>query len=117
MYKAVAMVRYTCETVLDAILPPRERTTRTKARTAEEIPLSPTVHELLRTRITTLMEYHNPAVEDLVRSLKYDGSAHAAHLAAQLLADYLREEIASQRAFSQRRVLIAPVPLHASRAR
>lgn len=117
MYKLVAMIRYACEAVLDAVLPPRERTLRTKARTVGEIPLSPTVHDLLGTRITTLMEYQNSAVEDLVQSLKYDGSAHAAKLAAQLLADYLREEIASQRAFSQRKVLIAPVPLHSTRAR
>ncbi len=117
MYKVVALIRYACETVIDTILPLRQRSARTRVRTLGEIPLSPTVHDLLGTHITTLMEYHNPAVEDLVRSLKYDGSQHAAFLGAQILADYLREEIASHRSFSQRRILIAPVPLHASRVR
>jgi ComF family protein len=110
-------LRAAFEAFLDAILPLRERTARTKRRTAEEIPLCPTVHDLLRARITTLMDYQDPAVQDLVRSLKYDGSGYAAHLAAALLADFLREEISSQRAFSQKKILIVPVPLHHSRAR
>ncbi len=117
MYRAVAVIRYACEAILDTVLPMHERSARTKIRTAHEIPLSPTVHDLLGTHITTLMEYHDPAVEDLIRSLKYDGSGHAARLVAQLLADYLREEIASHRSFSQRKILIVPVPLHISRVR
>lgn len=106
-----------CEVLFDTVLPLRGRSARTKARTVEEIPLCPTVHELLGTRITTLMDYRQSEVQDLVRSLKYDGSRYAAQLAAQLLADYLREEISSHRSFSQRKVLIIPVPLHSSRAR
>lgn len=117
MYKAVALIRYTCESALDAILPLHERTARTKERTVRDIPLTPTVHDLLGVNITTLTDYQNAAVQDLVRALKYDRSAHAARLGAQLLADYLSEEIASHRAFSQRKILIVPVPLHASRAR
>ncbi len=105
------------EVIFDTILPLRERSARTKARTAEDIPLIPTVHELLKARITTLMDYRERAVQDLIRSLKYDGSGYAAQLAAQLLADFLREEISSHRSFSQRKVLIVPVPLHSSRAR
>ncbi|OGG50420.1 hypothetical protein A2704_05790 [Candidatus Kaiserbacteria bacterium RIFCSPHIGHO2_01_FULL_54_36b] len=105
------------EVIFDTILPLRERHARTKARTAEDIPLIPTVHELLGVQITTLMDYRQSAVQDLVRSLKYDGSGHGAQLAAELLGDFLREEIASQRTFSQRKILIVPVPLHKSRAR
>lgn len=106
-----------CEVIVDTILPLRGRSARTKARTAEDIPLVPTVHELLQARITTLMDYRQSEVQDLVRSLKYDGSGYAARLAAQLLADFLREEISSHRSFSQKKVLIVPVPLHSSRAR
>ncbi len=105
------------EVLFDTILPLRERAARTKARTAEDIPLVPTVHELLRTRITTLMDYRQSEVQDLIRSLKYDGSRYATQLAAQLLADFLREEISSHRSFSQKKILIVPVPLHSSRAR
>ncbi len=105
------------EFALDVVLPPRERTARTKARTIDDIPLSPTPHELLGAKITTLMHYQNPAVEDLIRSLKYDGSGHAAHLAATVLADYLHEEIASQKSFSAREILLVPVPLHNTRTR
>jgi|SRR3989344_914441 len=105
------------EAIVDIVLPLRGRSARTKARTLGEIPLLPTPHDILGVRITTLMEYQNAAVEDLIRSLKYDGSAHAARLASSVLADYLREEIASSKAFSARKVLLVPVPLHKSRAR
>jgi ComF family protein len=111
------VLRSLYESVLDAVLPLRERAARTKVRAAEDIPLSPTVHHLLGLDITTLMDYREPAVQDLIRSLKYDGSTHAARLAATLLADYLREEISSQRAFSQKEIFIIPVPLHKNRAR
>ncbi|MEK7479898.1 MAG: ComF family protein [Patescibacteria group bacterium] len=104
------------ETILDTILPLRARTVRTKSRVLEDIPLTPTPHELLGVRITTLMNYRDSAVQDLIQSLKYDGSTHAARLAAAVLADYLREEIASAHTFSARRTLLVPVPLHKHRA-
>src|SRR5262249_3988950 len=105
------------ESVLDVVLPLRERSARTKSRTLEDIPLQPTSHDLLGAKITTLMDYQNPAVEDLIRSLKYDGSNHAAHLAASVLADFLREEIASEKSFSARKILLVPIPLYKTRAR
>lgn len=110
-------VRKLLEAILDTILPLRARTARTRGRTLEEIPLTPSPHDLLGVRITTLMEYQNPAVEDLIRSLKYDGSVYAARLAAAVLADYLREEISSQHTFSTRKTLLVPVPLHKARSR
>lgn len=110
-------LRLVIEVIFDTVLPLRERSARTKSRTAEEIPLAPTIHELLKTQITTLMDYRRSEVQDLIRSLKYDGSGYAAQLAAQLLADFLREEISSHRSFSQKKILIVPVPLHSSRAR
>src|SRR3972149_11612167 len=90
------------EVIFDTILPLRGRSARTKGRTAEEIPLCPTVHELLGARITTLMDYRQSEVQDLVRSLKYDGSRHAAQLAAQLLPAFFREGVSSHRSFFPR---------------
>ena len=115
--KLLYIVRNAFETIMDAILPLRQRSQRTKGRTLEDIPLAPTAHELLRERITTLMDYQNGAVQDLIRSLKYDGSAYAASLAAALLADYLQEEISSEKAFSTKKILLVPVPLHEARTR
>jgi len=103
--------------VLDIVLPLRPRTARTKGRTLEDIPLLPASHDLLKAKITTVLDYRNRATEDLIRSLKYDNSAHAARLAADALADFLREEISSQKNFSPRRILILNVPLHPARIR
>src|SRR3989344_7291684 len=104
------------EAMLDVILPLRARTARAKQRTLEDIPLSPTPHDLLGVRITTLMNYRERAVVDLIQSLKYDGSAHAVRLASAVLADYLREEISSAHPFSARKIFLVPVPLHKHRA-
>ena len=106
-----------CGVLVDAILPPRARTLRTKNLSAEDIPLTSASHDLLGVKITTLMEYTKQEVQDLIQSLKYDGSGRAAHLCAGVLADYLTEEISSAKQFSQKKILLVPVPLHASRAR
>ena len=103
--------------VFDIILPLRDRAARTRARNVSDLPIFPTSYDLLGQRITTLMNYRDPAAEDLIRSLKYDQSGFAAALAAEALADFLREEIASIRAFSSRPILIVPVPLHKNRLR
>jgi ComF family protein len=105
------------EALLDAIIPPRARSARTKSRRIDEIPLSPTVHQLLGAQITTLMEYRNAATQDLIRALKYDASRTAATMAAEVLAEYLREEIAEQVLYSTKAHLIVPLPLHKARAR
>ena len=115
--RLVHFLHATCIEILDAILPPHARTLRTKSRTFEEIPLIVAIHDLLDARITTLMDYRMPEVQDLIRSLKYDGNAYAAHLCATILADFLREEIASIRTFSPRPIFIIPLPLHLSRER
>ncbi|HEY4516627.1 MAG TPA: hypothetical protein VJG64_01650 [Candidatus Paceibacterota bacterium] len=110
-------LRSVFEYLLDALVPPRARSARTKARTIVDIPLSPTEYTLLGERITTLMDYRQSEVGDLIRTLKYDGSSHAARLAAEVLAEYLREEIASLKLFSTRPIFLIPIPLHKSRSR
>ena len=110
-------IREAADAVLEVILPSRERVRRVRSRTPEDLALTPESHELCGITITTLMNYRSEAAQDSIRALKYDGSRHAAKLCATLLADYLREEIASIKAFSPRPVLILAVPLHKNRER
>lgn len=117
MNEAFTAMQRGLESILDTILPLRPRSARTKRLKQEDIPLTPASHELLGTRITTLMNYQKKEVQDLIQSLKYDGAGHAAHLCASVLAEYLLEEIASEKNFSTKKILLIPVPLHASRAR
>jgi ComF family protein len=102
---------------LDIILPRRERNVRTERRTIDDLTVSPNTHETCGIRITTLLDYRNPAVEDCIRALKFDGSARAAELLADALADYLREEISQTRSFSPRPILLVPIPLFKARKR
>ncbi len=84
---------------LDALLPPRAATARTKMRGFADIPLAPAMHQLVGKEITTLLDYQKAETRDLIRSLKYEGSSYAAQLLSRILADYLREEIASLKTF------------------
>jgi ComF family protein len=63
------------------------------------------------------MDYKERAVQDLVQSLKYDGGGKAAHILASVVGEYLMEEIAGDKTFSTKKILLIPLPLHASRAR
>lgn len=101
--------------LIDIILPRKERVIRIDDYLAEEIPLVPQEHAAFGFSITTLMEYRATIVEDLIRALKYDASEHAAALLSTVLAEYLREEIASKKAFSTLPVVLVPMPLHTAR--
>ena len=103
--------------VLDIILPRRDRTVRAENWTIEDLAVSPHTHDACGVRITTILDYRTPAVEDCIRALKYDGSSRSAELLAEALADYLREEIAQARSFSVRPVLLVPIPLYKARER
>ena len=102
---------------LDIILPRRARTIRAERWTLYDLVVTPKNHDACGIRITTLLDYKNPAVEDCIRALKYDGSSHSAKLLAEALADYLREEIAQVRSFSARPILLVPIPLYKTRKR
>jgi ComF family protein len=98
-------------------LPRKERVIRIEAYNVEDIPVSPVSHEACGVEITTLLNYRDEVVQDLVKALKYDRAGGAAKLLADALAEYLREEIANLKAFSTKPIVLMPVPLHASRLR
>lgn len=114
MLRAVAEA---IQTVLDVLLPRKERVVRIAQYRAENLPISPQEHDACGVRITTLMRYRDREVEDCIRALKYDRADAAATILASLLADYLREEIAQLHAFSSKPVVLVPIPLHQSRER
>lgn len=115
MLRLFRVVASSFQAVLDLILPRRERVIRTAHYTSDSFPISPLNQPYGGTSITSLLLYREQAVEDCIRALKYDASPHAAQLLADVLAEYLREEIAQIRAFNAAPVLLVPVPLHRRR--
>ena len=113
----ISVVGSAIEHIVSIVLPKRERIIHVEKLNPEDIPMSPATFEMSGMQITPLMDYTYPAVEDLIRALKYDGSPAAAELCANVLAEYLREEIASRRMFSTKEILLVPVPLHRARKR
>ncbi len=117
MLRLFQVVASSLQTVLDLILPPKERVRRTAHYTSDSLPVSPLTQPYGGVSITSLLSYQEQAVEDCIRALKYDASPEAAQLLADVLAEYLREEIAQIHAFSSAPVLLVPVPLHRRRFR
>ena len=71
----LARVKKYLSLLLDIILPRRARTIRAENWTLYDLVVTPKSHDACGIRITTLLDYKNPAVEDCIRALKYDGSA------------------------------------------
>lgn len=117
MYVDIRKIRELLAAGLDIILPRRARTVRAESWTLHDLAVSPKMHEACGIQITTLMDYKNPAVEDCIRALKYDGSERAAELLSEALADYLCEQAVEIKNFSPRPVLLVPIPLHKTRER
>lgn len=101
--------------ILDVVLPRSERRIRAEDLTPEDLVLSPETRVMLGQEITTLGTYD--ALKDPIQSLKYDRSTRSAYLLSIGLAEYLREDIASKRLFSQKPVFLIPIPLDAERRR
>lgn len=110
------MLRF-LQSLLDIILPRKERVVRIERYSISDLAIEPREHESCGVRVTTLMEYKTSAVADLIQTLKYDRTEHAAKILAEALAEYLREEVASFKSFSAKAIVLIPVPLHSSRVR
>ena len=103
--------------LLDIILPRKARVVRIESYSIEDLLPAPEEHTNHGATITTLLSYRIQAVDDLIRALKYDRAKHASQLLAEVLAEYLREEISSLKTFSPKEIVLVPVPLHESRKR
>lgn len=101
--------------LIDVVLPRSSRRVRAEALTPDEVAITPMTTEMLGQQVTTLGDYD--ALKDLIQSLKYERSVQSAHLLAQALRDYLREDIAARKLFTTKPVLLIPVPLDSKRRR
>ncbi len=100
---------------MDTVLPRSTRRVRAERMRPEDLLIDPETDTLLGAEISTLGRYQDLC--DLIQSLKYDRSIKSAQLLAGALAEYLREDIASKKLFSQKPVLLIPIPLDVKRRR
>ncbi len=108
-------IRTLLDTALDLIAPRPQRRMRAEVIRAEDVAVSVMTTPMLGADVITLAPYKT--LRDLIQALKYDRSSRSAHTLSLLLADFLREDIASRQAFSQQPILLIPVPLDAKRRR
>lgn len=112
------MRRFTsvAHSILDILLPRSARRKRAESLSARDIQIQPKSLEGAPP-IACLLDYRQRNVADLIRAAKYDSSGGAAQILADILGEYLREEIAHAKLFWARDIYIAPIPLHPSRER
>ena len=103
------------EHLVDVVFPRRERRVRAESLTPEDLAISPMTKTMLSEEVTTLAAYAD--LRDLIQSLKYDRSVKSAHLLSIALAEFLHDDISSRKLFSQKPVLLIPIPLDAKRRR
>jgi len=102
---------------LDIVFPPSRREKIVRTLRIEHFSIHPRTHSLDGTTITSLLSYKDINAQHLIRVLKYNGSPLAAALCARILQDFLIEEIAEMETFSNKQVMVVPVPLGAQRKR
>lgn len=117
MLRLLRVVATSLQAALDVILPRTERAMRTALYTTDSLPVTPLTQPYGGNSITSLLSYQDQAVEDCIRALKYDASPAAAQILADIVGEYLREEIAHIRMFSTQPILLVPIPLHTRRFR
>jgi len=105
------------EQVLDMLFPPSERELFVRALTVEHMPVVPQTSKAGGANITSLMPYDNDAVRACVRALKFNRSKYAAKLCADILTDFLLEEISDMHIFGGRNIALVPMPLGKARVR
>jgi ComF family protein len=104
-------------TLLDVLFPPSARALRVRSLSAGHLPVSFETHSPLGEEISSCMPYADSRVRDLIWMLKYRRLPAAAALCADALADVVGEMIADERAFSDKTILLIPVPLSKKRLR
>ncbi|MEK9184231.1 MAG: hypothetical protein AAB892_00695 [Patescibacteria group bacterium] len=105
--------------LLDLLFPPRPTARLARdAASASVAPLvSPEARSIAGHEGAALLPYHHPLVQALVIEAKYHGNRHAQSLLGTALGDYLAEFLRDMHAFSERRIVLVPIPLGAARLR
>lgn len=101
--------------LMDIVLPRSDRRARAERLVPAVLSLSPETHTMLGKDVTTLGMYAD--LKDPIQALKYEKSVRCANVLADILSDFLREEIHSFKQYSRKEVLLVPVPLDAKRKR
>lgn len=109
------LLAHWCSSILDILLPRKKRIVRLDTLSTDSIPVTPTPFEAAGMEIITLTTYRNPDIAGLIQALKYDHDPRAAHILAEVLGEYLREDIAQRRLFSTLPHILIPMPLHRTR--
>jgi ComF family protein len=104
-----------CDSLLDILFPLSKRSERVRTYTPDELEVTPMIHSACGIEIVTLARYHTSTIEDAIKALKYERSVPAARLLSEMLTDYLLDLTSEHDAFSDRTLVLVPMPLATKR--
>lgn len=103
------------ELFFDLFFPVSDREHEIRNITPED--LAPHLHIQERNGVTTLFDYHNPTIQEMIWFLKYHGNTHVAQLFGAVLYEYVLEFIGETQPFEASNYTLVPVPLSTKRKR
>lgn len=102
--------------ILDTLFPPRERAKAVRSLTINNLDRLPPNRQPEKPFIRAVCDYREPAVRQVVKAAKYDGSRVAVNLMADVLSEEILSLCAENRIFASE-IVITPVPLSNHRRR
>lgn len=106
-----------CTYILDTLFPVSHREQRVRAYHESPLPMQEKIVHLDSVAIQTLTTYKNAHVKDAIGAAKFEHSEAATLKLAQLVDDFLIAESLEHALTNSDRIIVAPVPLHATRLR
>lgn len=101
--------------LLDVLFPPSRHEEKLANAKLDDFNTELILNTISGVEITSLTSYKDKSVRNLIRLLKYNGSQVAAALCAELVEDFLREEISDISEIDGKKVFVTTVPLGALR--
>jgi ComF family protein len=100
---------------LDILFPPTKHEKSIYNASLNDFNIEPKLNIVSGVEIISLTSYRNKKSKNLIRLLKYNGSQVAATICAEIVEDFLREEISDMIEIGGKKVFITAVPLGTNR--
>jgi ComF family protein len=96
---------------LDILFPPSKHEESLAGTRLSDFNIEPILNTVSDIKIISLTSYQDKRVKNLIRLLKYNGSQVATTLCAEIIEDFLREEISDVKEIDGKKVFVTAVPL------
>lgn len=108
-------LKNTLQWFLSILFPGNETEEEIRTMTPEDLSQKVNVKNI--GEITYFLNYRDVLVRKMIWMLKYGGDSHVSKLFAEILNDYLPEELSDIEIFDKSEIVLMPIPIHQARLR